>query len=70
MEIQKELLYSDSIHFRFMPAERPRLWINATDSENVETDVMADVLKGVSVEEAVANGHNRMEDIHAKFQGR
>jgi hypothetical protein len=55
---------------RFLPGDRPRLWINATDTENVETDVMADILKGTPVAQAVANGHKRMEEIHAKFQGK
>jgi multiple sugar transport system substrate-binding protein len=70
MDIQKELLYNPNVFNRFLPLDRPRLWINATDSENVETDVMADILKGTPVPQAVANGHKRMEEIFAKFQGK
>jgi multiple sugar transport system substrate-binding protein len=70
MDIQKELLFNPNVFNRFLPGDRPRLWINATDTENVETDVMADILKGTPVAQAVANGHKRMEEIHAKFQGK
>ena len=70
MDIQKELLFNPNVFNRFQPLDRPRLWINATDTENVETDVMADILKGTPVPQAVANGHKRMEEIYAKFQGK
>jgi hypothetical protein len=68
--ISRRLLWEDIPFQRFQPLDRPMLWINATSSENVETDVMADVLRGTPAMDAVANGHARMEEIWAKFEGK
>jgi multiple sugar transport system substrate-binding protein len=68
--ISRRLLWEDLPFQRFQPQNQPRLWINATDSENIETDVMAEVLKGTPTKEAVANGHARMEKILEKFEGK
>jgi multiple sugar transport system substrate-binding protein len=68
--ISRRLLWEDIPFQRFQPGPQPKLWIEATDSENIETDVMAEVLKGTPAKEAVANGHARMEKIWEKFEGK
>jgi hypothetical protein len=68
--ISRKLLWEDLPFQRFQPQSQPKLWINATDSENIETDVMAEVLKGTPASEAVANGHTRMEKVWEKFEGK
>lgn len=68
--ISKELVFSDKVLRAFHPQQVPKLWINATWTENIMTDVMAEILKGSPIPDAVANGHKRMEAVHAKFQGR
>jgi multiple sugar transport system substrate-binding protein len=68
--ISRRLLWDDIPFQRHQPGADPKVWINATDTENIETDVMAEVLRGTPAREAVANGHARMEQILEKFEGK
>ncbi len=36
----------------------------------VATEVMADILKGTSVKDAVAKGHQTIQGIYDKYQGK
>jgi multiple sugar transport system substrate-binding protein len=70
MDVSKQLLFDEGRIESHSPQKTPKLWINATFSENIGTDVMAEILKGTAIPEAVANGHKRMEAVREKFQGK
>ncbi|MBM4419384.1 MAG: extracellular solute-binding protein [Chloroflexi bacterium] len=70
MEISRSELFDEKRFFRFHPQKTDKLWVRATSSENIETDVMAEVMKGTPIATAVANGHKRMEAVLEKFKGR
>jgi multiple sugar transport system substrate-binding protein len=67
--VSKEIILSSKNFNRFLPQSQPKLWINAFDSEVVATDVMADVLKGTAVKDAVQAGHDRIQTIWDRFEG-
>jgi multiple sugar transport system substrate-binding protein len=52
------------------PGPGPRLWINAVDNAVVVTEVMADILKGTSIKDAVAKGQQTVQSIFDKYQGK
>ncbi len=66
----KAIILSDNNFKLFQPQQQPKLWINAFDSQVVVTDVMADILKGTPVKDAVARGHETAQKIYDKFQGK
>jgi multiple sugar transport system substrate-binding protein len=70
IKVSKEMIQSDTVFKMFLPQKQPKLWINAFDTEVVATDVMADILKGTPVKDAVAAGHAKTQKIWDKFQGK
>lgn len=67
--VSKEIILSNKQFRNFLPQPQPKLWINAFDSEVVATDVMADILKGTPVKEAVQAGHDKIQKIWDRFGG-
>ncbi len=70
IKVSQEIIMSDTVFKLFLPQKQPRLWINAFDSEVVVTDVMAAILKGTPVKDAVAEGHAKTQKIYDKFEGK
>lgn len=69
-KIFKKIAYDENVWFTFRPLKEPKLWIDAIAAEAIPTDVMAEILKGTPVKEAVANGHKRIEAVKAKYEGK
>ena len=69
IKASKDMVLSDTVFKLFLPQKQPKLWINAFDSEVVATDVMAAILKGTPVKDAVAAGHEKTQKIWDKFEG-
>jgi multiple sugar transport system substrate-binding protein len=68
--VSKDIILSDKVFKMFQPAEEPKLWINAFDSQVVVTDTAADVLKGTASKDAVATATANIQKIYDKFQGK
>jgi hypothetical protein len=70
MKASKEIISSDKAFKLYLPQQQPKLWINAFDAQVVATDVMADILKGTPVKDAVKTGHDNTQKIWEKFEGK
>jgi multiple sugar transport system substrate-binding protein len=68
-KIFQDLVYGPQT-FLWTPAPGPRLWVDAVDNAVVVTEVMADILKGTSVKDAVAKGQQTIQGIYDKYQGK
>jgi multiple sugar transport system substrate-binding protein len=70
IKASQEMILSDTVFKEYLPQKQPKLWINGIGSEVVFTEVMADILKGTAVKEAVATGHAKCQKIWEKFEGK
>lgn len=70
VKVSKEIIQSATQFRTFLPLDKPHLWINAMGDQVVLTEVMADVLKGTPVKDAVKTGQEKADAIFKKFEGK
>jgi multiple sugar transport system substrate-binding protein len=68
-KIFQQLVYGDQT-FIWSPGPGPRLWIDAVDNAVVMCETMSAILKGTTIQQAVLDGHAKIQALYDKYQGK
>jgi multiple sugar transport system substrate-binding protein len=69
-KIFQKIAFDPNAFADWQPGPSPKLWIDAIGDAVILTEVMADILKGTAIKDAVATGHDKIQKIHDKYQGK